>query len=514
MCRAIQWSAGFGSLKLICSETVMALSLVSPNSVLANSLKRTVDLLRPRLEIGDYSAVEFAVGTQINGTPHLGTNLTQAAAFVLAREVRNVFSIETRVLFNALDNAPYDIELDPETFHSYQITYRHELGDAGVSDFITELYHDYFESLSERTAVDYRLQRYSDQQSQPLFRSIFLRSLRLQEALRWCVAPTNGIMHVRFPCPMCGRAEKRGQRTRLLDLEEAKAKFEAVCFEHGRYEVEIQPDSRQYLDLNTIYRNVIKEAECAEDSSVLSVMVKGGDWAFAVQPVDWGLGVLGYRSIDCPVRCFCPQIVTETGAKLSKSLIKQGDMQLSDDKHHWILETSDRSDALEDFVDQVLALTEDMLDEPKHFFRSFSYLEIERLMSEQTKERRQLTRARMMRIYRKYFDLIASGDKTIEVRVGYSSMKKLKPGQLIRFVSNRASCLTRVVDIREYETFEELFREENPAKINPNLAAKEQLAEIRNIFSKSKERLGVLAIEIERAPSHDHEQEGPKELSR
>lgn len=62
--------------------------LISPNSVLANALLRSIDVLRPRVHAARPSRIEFVVGTQINGAPHLGTNLVQAAAFLLAKIAR------------------------------------------------------------------------------------------------------------------------------------------------------------------------------------------------------------------------------------------------------------------------------------------------------------------------------------------------------------------------------------------------------------------------------------------
>ena len=96
----------------------MRSNIISPNTVLANALNETVDLFRPRIALEHPKLVEFVVGTQINGSPHIGTNMTQCAAFLLAREMRNRFSVDTRVVFNALDNAPKSIELDPEGFRS------------------------------------------------------------------------------------------------------------------------------------------------------------------------------------------------------------------------------------------------------------------------------------------------------------------------------------------------------------------------------------------------------------
>jgi len=89
--------------------------LISPNSVLANALLRSIDILRPRVLATRPSRIEFVVGTQINGAPHLGTNLVQTGAFLLANIARREFSIDTVGRFGALDNAPYEVVLDPET---------------------------------------------------------------------------------------------------------------------------------------------------------------------------------------------------------------------------------------------------------------------------------------------------------------------------------------------------------------------------------------------------------------
>jgi ASC-1-like (ASCH) protein len=104
-------------------------------------------------------------------------------------------------------------------------------------------------------------------------------------------------------------------------------------------------------------------------------------------------------------------------------------------------------------------------------------------------------RAREMPIYKRYFDLIASGRKTIEVRVAYSANKRLTAGQLLRFTCRGEQCLTRIAG---YSSFEDMFDHENVAAVNPTAARAEQLASIRLIYPADKEALGVIAIEIQR----------------
>jgi hypothetical protein len=94
--------------------------IISPNNVLANAMLRSIDVVRPRLQAMRPERVAFCVGTQINGAPHLGTSLVQTAAFLLA--TKRTFNVDAVVRFGALDNAPYDLVLDPETHHAYQQT--------------------------------------------------------------------------------------------------------------------------------------------------------------------------------------------------------------------------------------------------------------------------------------------------------------------------------------------------------------------------------------------------------
>ncbi|MEV8100149.1 ASCH domain-containing protein [Kitasatospora sp. NPDC085879] len=106
--------------------------------------------------------------------------------------------------------------------------------------------------------------------------------------------------------------------------------------------------------------------------------------------------------------------------------------------------------------------------------------------------------ARDMPIYKRYYDLIANGTKTIEVRVAYTSMLRIKPGDQIRFTCRNEATLTRVKRVSRYHDFDDMFDHENPAAINPTATPTEQLRAIREIFPPEKEALGCLAIEIEK----------------
>lgn len=105
---------------------------------------------------------------------------------------------------------------------------------------------------------------------------------------------------------------------------------------------------------------------------------------------------------------------------------------------------------------------------------------------------------RTMSIYRKYLDLIASGAKTVEVRVAYPNNRKLTAGELLTFVSGDVSCTTRITKINEYKTFEAMLDVEDTQAVAGEPETREDLVTAcRQIYPPEKEALGVLAIHIE-----------------
>ncbi|MFF5407111.1 ASCH domain-containing protein [Streptomyces misionensis] len=111
-------------------------------------------------------------------------------------------------------------------------------------------------------------------------------------------------------------------------------------------------------------------------------------------------------------------------------------------------------------------------------------------------------RVHELNLYRRYFDLVAAGQKTIEVRVKYPHLEDLAGGDTIRFriKDTDETCDVLVKRVTEYKTFEELLDGEGPANVNPASSREQQLANIRDIYPAEKEALGALAIKIELLP--------------
>ncbi|MGI5437710.1 ASCH domain-containing protein [Streptomyces shenzhenensis] len=109
-------------------------------------------------------------------------------------------------------------------------------------------------------------------------------------------------------------------------------------------------------------------------------------------------------------------------------------------------------------------------------------------------------RVRELNLYRQYFELVAAGTKTIEVRVKYPHLADLAAGDIVRFrvKGTEETCDVKVRRVTEYPDFESLLDGEGPANVNPSATREQQLTNIRAIYSPEKEALGALAVEIER----------------
>jgi ASC-1-like (ASCH) protein len=114
-------------------------------------------------------------------------------------------------------------------------------------------------------------------------------------------------------------------------------------------------------------------------------------------------------------------------------------------------------------------------------------------------KKRTIARRHDLNLYRRYFELVAAGRKTIEVRVRYPHLADMAAGDTIRFriKGTDETCDVLVKRVTAYGDFEALLDGEGPANVNPAAGRDEQLANIRSIYPPAKEALGALAIEIE-----------------
>lgn len=105
-----------------------------------------------------------------------------------------------------------------------------------------------------------------------------------------------------------------------------------------------------------------------------------------------------------------------------------------------------------------------------------------------------MSKTRLMWIKRRFFDLILSGEKTLEVRVLYPNLRSIRKGELIN-LNNQA--MIRVKDVRRYSTFEGMLSKEEASRIVPGSNREELLRLLKSLYPPHKEQLGVLVLEVE-----------------
>ncbi|HSB90251.1 MAG TPA: hypothetical protein VLD63_09540 [Anaerolineales bacterium] len=268
------------------------------------------------------SALEVWVGIRLNAEPHVGTYLVLASSFGLASRAAGHFGLPARVRIQFLDNDPAPLaEVHQEThFHSIR-----QAKAAGETTSLVEVnYLPFLRELSGMTGCSVEAETYSQTQSQPEFRAAVLDTLQSWDVIRdhvlgifWPGIPS-GVRGLGFPCPECGLFNG-GSPPSVQLASSSAAILTTDCCHHGEYSIPLTCRTA-FLNLETIYRNVVKERLATAKRDVLSVMVKGFDWEPFLPKVDHIHGLLATDD-RIPPRFLFPVVAAEDGRKLSKSAI-------------------------------------------------------------------------------------------------------------------------------------------------------------------------------------------------
>lgn len=106
---------------------------------------------------------------------------------------------------------------------------------------------------------------------------------------------------------------------------------------------------------------------------------------------------------------------------------------------------------------------------------------------------------RTMRVKKRFFDLIQSGKKNLEVRVGYDTINRIQAGESINLITHTSNFNVRIKAIRKYRTFEEMLNIEPYDHIAPDSSSKEEvLSLLKAIYPPEKEKLGVVVLELDK----------------
>ena len=102
-----------------------------------------------------------------------------------------------------------------------------------------------------------------------------------------------------------------------------------------------------------------------------------------------------------------------------------------------------------------------------------------------------------LRFKRKYFEMIRSGQKPLECRVNYPSVRNIKVGDNVRYFWEDQIYDVEIVGVRRYKSFYEMLKNENIDKLVPGMSFKQALKEYRRIYPdwKLKKYGGIIVFE-------------------
>lgn len=119
----------------------------------------------------------------------------------------------------------------------YQISLRDSFNDRGESLVAQNMkaFNSLFNYLSAETGIEYRVRSYDECQQSPHFRRALLSMFQQPDIYTPIVAPDEGNMRLRFPCPECKWVDKGSVHTHAAETKKDFILFSAECPDHGTH---------------------------------------------------------------------------------------------------------------------------------------------------------------------------------------------------------------------------------------------------------------------------------------
>ena len=313
--------------------------------------------------------LEFIVGIRVNGNPHIGTYLTLASTFVFAEQARERFTLPASVHIHFLDNDPVLSDPDANQSSAYFHCVFQQQSESESLEFLNLHYFPYLDRLATLSGCSYTSETYSSSQLKPFFRSTVLKSLHQWQNFKYYVSglpfvgsPT-GVRGIGSPCPKCGKFD--GWMRPHIDLDrDSNAILTSTCPNHSQHSTRLTPSNDTFINLETAFRNVIKEIMALNTPEVLAVMIKGQDWHEGLQNVNTVMEILGIEKGNIPLRFLLPVVKNKSGYKLSKSAIQKFSRDFVDVNPTFLDMTLFRQQ-FKDYPEAMLNLSKQILSEPQ-----------------------------------------------------------------------------------------------------------------------------------------------------
>lgn len=350
-------------------------------------------ILNDTAQIIDYKMdgvqrIKILLCAQPNSYPHFGTLLNFILAFSYAQNVQAKYGVKAEVILDLLEQAKGAKFAFGESayFKPLKDTYRQS---KAMSDY--EFYRTYFEELlaelSALSGVPFYIRTYNEFQKDKYARRTLIQMYNHYEDVARLISPKERKLRARVACPVCGLYSTNALDTDVA-VEKDRLIFTSVCPLHGGHKLVFSEDNSAEPNPNVPMRNLMRGVSIIENDKIersLSIIFEGADWGdvWPLRVYYEGLKVLGYSEI--PTLIYTPQVLDESGSKLSKRMYVGGDEAYKKMYDEYVVNISLIKDSLgENAIKKLWDVFSGWATDPKYFFRDYTVDYLLSLIKEET----------------------------------------------------------------------------------------------------------------------------------
>lgn len=291
-------------------------------SGIAHIVDHVEDLYRNQAETKD--GFRILINSRLNGPPHIGTLVNYMTGFVLAERLRKTYQKPASIIVELLDNLS-----DSSFQRNYWIDDKEYclMDSIETNAYYAQNYQMFIKVLHELSStfkIPIEVRNYRDIISLPSFRKSVLEVLQHAEYFSHQLQPSDGKLHIRIPCPVCGLMQKKPAGSIIEQVDKEIFRIKEVCPKHGIHEMLFSPENDTIIGLNNTFRIFCRGLTLVDEDiaqNTLSIIINGYDWA-GTWPLQIHFSGMFYLNRPMlPTILYCPLILDHHGFKLSKSKI-------------------------------------------------------------------------------------------------------------------------------------------------------------------------------------------------
>lgn len=290
------------------------------------------DLVSDRIQ--NAKMIRIACINQPKTAPHFGTLIVIFTSFLLAKYFKDEFNLPTEVLIDSLENAPANQIVINNV--NYTLCLSHSLFKGrDLAYWNTKLVQNIAKWAAKKSKINFKLRNYREIQAQEYFRIGLQDIIKNKRNFVHIMSPSDLHLKIRPFCKICGLVDKFAVNVKFLSNNNPRF-ISYFCPNHGRLEVSIN-DPEAIIDCNAPIRTVLRSFCFYNDKkkdNIETILINGADWSGVwMQRVYFdGLSLLNCFGLNTPFNFFAPQVLDETGAKLSKTIYLEKDAYSNIDK--------------------------------------------------------------------------------------------------------------------------------------------------------------------------------------